>query len=329
MNIKQALQSSTENLESHNIPSATLDAEVLLLEVLNENKLNLKNTKENDEEILSPTLQNDNKKLNRSWLYTHDYYKLSAKEKELFNNFINQRIKNKPVAYIINRKEFFGYDFFVNENVLIPRPETELIVEEVLKIINNKKDLKNKFDLIDVGTGSGCIVISILNELQKNKKRKTLNQSVAIDISSKAIEVAKINATKYNIEKNIKFINEDLKKEINQKSFLDSNNFIITANLPYISNSNYKNLSSNVKDYEPELALVSGKDGLDDIKNLLSSISNIKLKLNQKIYLLLEADPHQIIDIKKRTKEYFKDAKIKIINDFSEKERIIIVEIKQ
>ena len=327
MNIKQTIQNSIKQLKSYNIPSATLDAEVLLLEILNRNRSNYKNNNETNKENL--LLQDDNKKLDKSWLYTHGDYKLSKKEENLFNDFINQRIKHKPVAYIINRKEFFGYNFFVNENVLITRPETELIIEEVLKIINNEKDLKIKFNLIDIGTGSGCILISILNELQKNKKSKILNQSVAIDISSKAIEVAKTNAKKYNIEKNIKFINGDLKKEINQKLFLNSNNFIITANLPYISNSDYESLSSNVKDYEPKLALASGTDGLDDIKCLLNSLSKIKLKPSQKVYLFLEVDPHQIIDIVKKTKEYFKDTKIKIINDLSEKERTIVVEITQ
>ena len=164
MNIQQALKNSTDKLKQKNIPSANLDAEVLLLEVLNRCKC-------------------DSENLDKSWLYIHNDYKLNKDEKKIFNNFISQRLKHKPVAYIINRKEFYGYDFYVDENVLIPRPETELIVDEILKIftgvhslecknaISNstyrlKPELRNKkFTLLDIGTGSGCIIISVLNKL--------------------------------------------------------------------------------------------------------------------------------------------------------------------
>jgi len=329
MNIKQTLQNSITKLELHNIPSANIDAEVLLLNALNKIQLdkNVSATKCGIAILPCRTSHNDRNKLERSWLYAHDDYELTNKESSLFNNYINRRIKFEPVAYIINKKEFFDYDFFVNKNVLIPRPETELIVEEVLKIINNKNYLKNKFNLIDIGTGSGCILISILNELKKNNNLKFVKQSFAIDISNKAIEIAVINAKKYTFDKNIKFINNDFKKIINQKLFSDSNNFIVTANLPYISNDAYKKLEKNVKDFEPKLALTSGIDGLNDIKDLISSLSMIKLKINQKIYFFIEADPHQITNIIQETKKYFKDIKVKTINDLSEKERIIIVEI--
>ena len=108
MNINETLQNSTEQLESHNITSATIDAEVLLLESLN---------------------AQSKKKLEKSWLYAHDSYELSEEEKRLFNKYISRRISREPIAYIIKRKEFFGYEFFVNNSVLIPRPETEFIVE--------------------------------------------------------------------------------------------------------------------------------------------------------------------------------------------------------
>lgn len=314
MNIQQTLKIYTEKLKQNNIPSASLDAEVLLLEALNRNGVH-----------------NYNEKLDKSWLYAHNDYKLTEKEEELFNNFINQRKKNKPVAYIINEKEFFGYEFYVNENVLIPRDETELMIEEVLKIINPPSPPyqggNRDFTLIDIGTGSGCILISILNELQKNKKSDLIKRSIAIDISKKAIEVATINAKKYNLENNIKFINKDLKKELGQKLFSSSNHFIITANLPYITDNNYERLGKNVKDYEPKIALTSGTQGLDDIKNMLYLISKINIKIDQKIYLLIEADPDQINVIKEYLKKYFKDTKIAIINDLSGKKRLVIANL--
>ncbi len=326
MNIKKALQGSIKQFESHNIPSANLDAEVLLLEVLNISRLYTNNISEDKHDILS-TFQNDNFKLERSWIYAHNDYELTGKENIIFNNYITRRLKQEPVAYILNRKEFFGYEFFVNENVLIPRPETELIVKEVLEIIKNKKYFIKQYNLIDIVTGSCCILISILNELQKNNYLKLINQSIAIDISKTAIEIAKANAKKYNFENNIKFINGDLTKEINQKLFSDSNDYIITANLPYISNDDYEQLENNVKDFEPKLALASGIDGLDDISALLCSLSKVMFKNNQNIYILLEADPNQIDYIIKEFDIYFKKKESTIIEDFSEKNRIIVTKI--
>lgn len=324
MNIQQSLKTSIDKLKSQNIPSATLDAEVLLLESLNRIKPYNRNNNVSD---IATLHRNDNKKLEKSWLYAHNDHELTKKEENLFNDFINQRIMHKPVAYIINKKEFFSYEFYVNGNVLIPRPETELIVEKALEIIEKKNSKDMPFSLIDIGTGSGCILISILNELQKNKKDNLVKRSIAIDISKKAIEVATINAKKYNLENNIKFINGDLRKELNQKLFSNSNHFIITANLPYITNDDYEKLAKNVKNYEPKIALASGAKGLDDIKDMLYSISKISIKINQKIYLLAEADPNQTDIIKKDLKKYFKDTKITIIKDLSGRKRLIIADL--
>jgi len=316
MNIQQALKKSTDKLKQKNIPSANLDAEVLLLEVLNKDK---------------------------SWLYIHNDYELNKDEEKLFNSFISQREKQKPVAYIINRKEFYGYDFYVDENVLIPRPETELVVDEVLKILNKQnKDkfypasaeghsgfsrLNKKITLIDIGVGSGCIVISILNGLIKNKKDKLIKNAFANDISKKAIAVAKINAKKYNLDQKIKFITGDFKKAISEKIFSNSNQIIITANLPYIKNSDYKTLQPNVRNYEPTIALKAGKDGLDYIKELIDLISKIQLRLNKNIYLFLEADSSQINKITAILSEKFTNPNIKIIKDLSSKERIVSVKL--
>ncbi len=342
MNIQQALNTSTKKLKQKNIPSASLDAEVLLLEALNRcrcEKLNHKNASDIKHGIAAfryRSIRNDNESLDKSWLYAHSDYKLNKDEEKLFNNFISQREKYKPVAYIINRKEFYGYDLYVNENVLIPRPETELIVDEVLKILNKQTEnkfypalaeghsgfsrLSKKITLIDIGTGSGCIIISVLNKLTKNK---FINNAFANDISKKAIEVAKINAKKYNLDQKIKFITGDLEKAISEKIFSNSDQIIITANLPYIKNDDYKTLRPNVRKYEPAIALKAGKDGLDYIRKLIDLISKTQLKLNKNIYLLLEADPDQINKITAILSEKFTNPNIKIIKDLSDKERII------
>ncbi len=328
MNIKQALQSSMQTLKSHNIPSATLDAEVLLLETLNKTRKNNRfHIRYNIPILHRFFVKSDSEKLEKSWIYIHNNYVLSSKEEELFNKYIDQRIDHKPIAYIIKRKEFFGYDYLVNKSVLIPRPETEIIVEEVLKIIKSKDGSKINFNLLDIGTGSGCILISILNELQKNNKNKIIQHSFAIDISKKAIKIAKINAKKYNLGKKIKFIKGNLKNKLNQKLFTSSNDFIITANLPYITKTNYENLSINVKNFEPKIALTSGVDGLDDINNMLKSIFRLTLKCNQTIYLIIEADPDQIDIIKEYIGNESMNIQSKIILDLSEKERVITIKI--
>ncbi|MCK4525315.1 MAG: peptide chain release factor N(5)-glutamine methyltransferase [Candidatus Andersenbacteria bacterium] len=301
MNIQQILKVSTQKLKQNNIPSADLDAEVLLLEALN--KLN--------------------KNIDKSWLYANNKYILNKKEEKLFNSFINQRKKHKPVAYIINRKEFYGYEFYVDENVLIPRPETELIVEEVLKILNNK--IQRKFILIDIGTGSGCIIISILNELKRKRTANIIQNAYANDISLKAIKIAKHNANKYNLNKKIKFVAQDLEKFISKKTFCNFNNFIITANLPYIKNDEYKKLLPNVRRYEPRIALTAGKNGLVYIEKLIDSISKIQLRLNQKIYLLLEANPDQMSKITTISKEKLANVNIKIIKDLNGNKRLILL----
>lgn len=301
MNIQQSLKISTKKLNLSNIPSSALDAEVLLLETLNRNRC---------------------EKLDKSWLYVNNNYELNKNEKKLFDSFIDQRRKHKPIAYIINRKEFFGFNFYVDENVLIPRPETEFIVEEVLKIMKNNND--DKIDIIDIGTGSGCIIISILNKL----KEEIIENAYANDISPKTIKIAKRNAKEYNLDKKIKFITNDLGKfldNLNEKNIYNSNRLIITANLPYIKSDDYKTLSKDIKKHEPKIALIAGKNGLVLIEKLIKSILKIKKKHKKKIHVFIEADPSQISKIIAVTSEELDKANIKIIKDLSGKERVVLL----
>ena len=339
MNIQQILKISTKKLNSSDIPSPALDAEVLLLEALNRagvHSLECKSTIFNSTYRLKPELQK-----NKTWLYLNNNYELNRTEEKLFNNFINQRLKDKPVAYIINRKEFYGYDFYVDEDVLIPRPETELIVEEVLKVLSNNKsdtaslrsltpklrsqapERQNNFNIIDIGTGSGCIIISILNELAKKKDSKIIYNAYANDISQKAIAIAKANAKKYNLNKKIKFVASNFEKFLAEKDIYNSGKLIITANLPYIKNSDYEKLSENVRKYEPKIALTAGKDGLVYIEKLIDSVSKTQLKSNQKIYLFLEADPDQMSKIMAISREKLANVDIETIKDLSNRKRIV------
>ena len=238
MNYLSALNFGTNLLKKTKIKSHSLDAELLLAYV----------SKFSREKLLI----NLNKKIKEKILYN---YKLNLK----------RRKKNEPIAYILKKKEFWRYSFYVNKNVLIPRPETEIIVEELLKKISFESSKK----LLDVGTGSGCIIISIIKDRPKC-------YASAIDISKKAINIAKFNAKMHHLENKIKFINIDIDKYIHNKY-----DFIV-CNPPYINNIKLKRLDENVRLYEPHLALKAGNDGFDFIRKLIFK-SKILLKKNGKL----------------------------------------------
>ena len=222
-----ALKNAEDILKKSQIPSWRLDAEILLAEVLRKD---------------------------RSELMIRNNLKISNKKAFTFNRYIDRRKKFEPVAYILNNKEFFSLDFFVNKNSLIPRPETELMVEKAVKIYKNKNP-----NVLDIGTGSGCIIISVLRHLPKSR-------GIGLDISNDAIKVAKFNSERllkvYN--KRIKFMNLSIEKLSNNRIF-----DLILANPPYINSKDIRNLSSDIKRYEPKIALDGGKDGLDVIKKVI------------------------------------------------------------
>ena len=222
-----ALKNAEDILKKSQISSWRLDAEILLAEALRKDR----------SEII---IRND--------------IRISNKKAFTFNRYIDRRKKFEPVAYILNNKEFFSLDFFVNKNSLIPRPETELMVEKAVKIYKNKAP-----NILDIGTGSGCIIISVLRHLPKSR-------GIGLDISKNAIKVAKFNSERllkvYN--KRIKFMNVSIEKLSNNRIF-----DLILANPPYINSKDIRNLSTDIKRYEPKIALDGGKDGLDVIKKVI------------------------------------------------------------
>ena len=255
-------------LREKKIPSHILDSEILLSKTLNKSK----------EEILV----NLNKNINE-------------KEILLFKEYLKRRIKNEPIAYILEEKEFWSKKFKVSKDTLIPRPETELLVDKLLKIYRGKK-----ISILDIGTGSGCIIISLISELNKSI-------GTGIDISKKAILIAKKNATKYNLSNKIKFLNKSF------EDLVDKRYDLIVSNPPYIERKDIKNLSDDIKKFEPRMALDGGNDGLDVIKKVIYKSKYI-LKING--LLALEIGNEQIkkvsnilIDNKFRIKEVIKDFK--------------------
>lgn len=214
-----------------------------------------------------------------------------------------KRLKNgEPVQYIIGNVEFYGYKFNVNKNVLIPRFETEELVEKTIKYI--KKYFNKKVDVIDLGTGSGCIAITLKKEIDCNMD--------ALDISTKALEVAHENAKINNAE--INFINDDMLNPLNKKYD------VIISNPPYISYD--EEIMDIVKNNEPELALYAKNNGLYYYEEI---IKNANKYLKEKNILAFEIGYKEGEYLKEYSKKYFKDAIIEIKKDLSGKDRFLFI----
>jgi release factor glutamine methyltransferase len=253
-------------------------------------------------------------KKTREYVFTHPEFKLSKIQLQKFKKLVLRRKKGEPIAYLTGKKGFYDLEFLVNKNVLIPRPETELIVDEVKSLTRNKD---YQFSIIDVGTGSGCIIITLAKLLKQNA-------FYGIDISSQALQVAKKNA-KSNDVINIKFIHGDLLNPFlnNPKNPKILNNpTIIIANLPYLTKEQIKNSSSIKK--EPRLALLGGKNGLYYYEKLLQQINLMHLKSS---CIFLEIDPSQKTKIKSLIKKYLPTADIEIKKDLKGHNRLVKISL--
>jgi len=255
-------------LKEKKIPSFILDSEILLSRTLNKSR----------EEILVNLDQ-----------------KINDKDILIFKEYLHRRSKNEPMAYIFEEKEFWSKKFIVNKHTLIPRPETELLVDELVKIYNGKK-----ISILDIGTGSGCIIIGLLSNLSQSI-------GTGVDTSKEAIFIAKKNAVKHKLNKRIRFHNKSFEN-------IFFNRFdLIVSNPPYIEKKDIKNLSDDIKKYEPRMALDGGNDGLDLIRKVIYKSKDI---LKIKGLLALEIGNEQIKKVSKilidnnfRTKHVIKDYK--------------------
>ena len=233
MYISQIIDLGSKALKEKKIKSHILDSELILSKILRISR----------EKILVSS----DKKLKNTHVLS-------------FNKLLKRRLHSEPIAYILKRKEFFSKNFYVNKNTLIPRPDTELLVEKILKV--NKK--KNPY-ILDIGTGSGCIILSLLQNIENSR-------GVAIDISKKALDLAKKNAQKMKLNKKCKFVHKPIEKIYGYKFDL------IVSNPPYIPVSQIKNLSKDIKQFEPRNALDGGNDGLDVIKKVIYKSTTILKK---------------------------------------------------
>ena len=266
-------------------------------------------------EILSPQLNAEMiiaRVLNcsRMELYLNYDKLLNPKEKEEIRNLVKKRATHYPLQYLLGETEFYGYKFLVDEGVLIPRPETEILVDTVISYI--KQSNKNNWNVLDIGTGTGIIPISI-SKYFSNTQNKIL--FLATDISKTALENAKKNIELHHIQ-NIQLIQSDTSKDLSGK--FD----IIISNPPYISEKQFQNLQKEVKNYEPKTALYGGKKGTYYYQKILQNAENF-LNKNGKIFF--EIGANQKDDMEKIIHE-FNYKIIDIIKDYNDLYRVLVIE---
>ena len=245
----------------------------------------------------------------KQYLVIHLEDELNAEDYIKFKENINETINGKPLQYITNNQEFMGLNFFVNENVLIPQPDTEIIVEETLKKCEELLQKNDKIKILDMCTGSGAIAVSLENFLGDKA------EVFASDISTKALEVAKYNNEKNST--NVRFIESDLFERMQEKKFN-----IIVSNPPYIRSNVINELSKQVQN-EPHLALDGGEDGLEFYKKIIEQACN-HIKNG---YLILEIGYDQKADVENMLKENKNYAEIKTIQDLSGNDRCVVAKV--
>lgn len=276
MNIENILNEGINILQKNKIANPQLDSEILLSNSIKRDKKHI---------ILNPKEVLNSEQLGK------------------FKSLIERRKKGEPIAYIINKKEFWKDEFFVNKDVLIPRPDSELIIEQVLKIYSKDVQLQ----VLDIGTGSGCILLSILKE-------RSNFYGTGIDISKKSINVSKFNAKQLNLTNRVKFFHSSV------DNFNNGKYDMIVSNPPYIEQLSLKYLEKDVVNFEPKLALSGGFDGFSKIRKVINKAS-ILIKKNGKFILEIGFNQkNKVIKILKEEGFYVNKA----IKDYGNNDRCII-----
>ena len=245
MKIWSAVMEGTDILKNKSILSAQLDTEILMSKAINKN---------------------------REYIILNHQEALNKENIKYFKKLVQERATKKPIAYILNKKFFWNNEFYVNKNTLIPRPDTEIIVEQILKVTKNKNNLR----ILDIGVGSGCILLSILKE-KKNF------YGIGIDISKNSLDISRINAKMLFVDERVKFFHSDVDK------FDQGKYDLIVSNPPYINHNKIKYLESEVSKFEPRLALDGGLDGLSVVRKVIKKSSEL-LKKNGKFILEIGFD---------------------------------------
>ena len=279
MNISNLLANGSRILKSNSIKTNVLDSELILSDIL---------------------------KLQKEKLIINSDHTVSEKVINNFNKLILRRTKKEPIAYILNKREFWSKDFFVNQNTLIPRPETELLCEQLIKIFKGES-----INFLDIGTGTGCILLTILSEISEAK-------GIGLDISKKAIDVARRNSKNLNLTSRAKFFTRSLEEIYGYKFDL------VVSNPPYIKSIDLKNLQEDVRKFEPKIALDGGKEGLDVIKKVIYKSKTILKKLGLLALEIGHGQHYKVSQILK--KQGFKEELL--IRDYRNNVRCIVARLK-
>tara|TARA_B100000787_G_scaffold166922_1_gene152863 strand:- start:70 stop:912 length:843 start_codon:yes stop_codon:yes gene_type:complete len=276
MRIQTAISKACIELKKNNIKSPLLDSEILMSKAINKSR-----------EFILLNLDQEIKKNN------HVYFK----------RLINERSEGKPIAYLTGKKFFWKYEFNINENVLIPRPDTELIIEQVLKIYKNKSSI----NFLDIGVGSGCIILTILKEKKKFS-------GIGIDLSQECLKVCKINANNLGVSNRVKLFKSDV------DNFTFGKYDLIISNPPYIKKLDLKYLDKDVINFEPKLALNGGLEGLSEIRKVISRSSEL-IKKKGKLILEIAFDQKQEVKRLLRDKKFYIN---EVVKDLAKNDRCII-----
>ena len=276
MNIENAIKNACKELKKNNISSALLDSELLLSKVINKDRRFI--------------LLNLDKELNQ-------------RDQDSFKNLIIKRSKGKPLAHLTGIKSFWKYDFKINEKILIPRPDSEIIIEEVLDIYKNK----NNLNFLEIGIGSGCIALSILKE-----KKSFL--ATGVDLSRDCIKICRYNANKLGVANRIKLMKLDVDNLITHKY-----DFIV-SNPPYVKKFDLKKLNKEVKNFEPRLALDGGLEGLSVIRKVVKKSSEL-IKTHGKLILEIGYDQKESVKKILNDNNFYIN---KIAKDLAKNDRCIV-----
>ncbi|WP_425446192.1 peptide chain release factor N(5)-glutamine methyltransferase [Dethiothermospora halolimnae] len=256
--------------------------------------------------------------VDKIYIYTHRDQVIDMETVDKFYKLVEKRSKGYPLQYIIKKQEFMGLDFFVDEGVLVPRPDTEILVESIIKLVNesNMRD-KDNINIVDIGTGSGAITLSLAHYIK--------NAFIySIDISQDALNIAKRNCKNLRLENRVEFLNGDLFKPL-ENLYKEKEIDIIVSNPPYIPTKDITNLEVEVSQYEPKLALDGGIDGLNYYKKIIEQAPNY-LKANG--ILALEIGYNQGKDLKKLLQQIGKFDNIEIKKDLAGHDRVVIAMLK-
>lgn len=284
MNIEQAIKLNLDSLQ--NTKESKLAIEILLAFII---------------------------KRKKEYIFAHSDEQIGEKDYYSFKQLL-QRLKNgEPTAYIINQKEFYGLEFYVDKRVLIPRPETEMLVDITLEIANTDQRLnKESIHICDVGAGSGNVSIA----LAKNNKRFEIT---SLDVDQSALEVSSFNVTKHKLQDKIDLLRSDLFEKVRNRKF-----DIVVANLPYIGTKTNNYISVETQKYEPEVALYGGEDGLSIYSRFFDEICN---SYHYPYYVVGEIGFSHGEEIKKIIKSKFPNSRVKIHQDLAGFDRCFTMKI--